>query len=143
MNEKQLRLKELDRLWLEYCRAIELDDPVRANQVVRDMILHCNRLLITVFDFMQAKTAAAANGWQSTSDKLKPANLAGNAALPVAELANELPVSTVKDSALPAAQQPTGDKYTCSECGRSFTSSHALRGHQRTHKYATAPTPTI
>jgi len=106
-SERQMRLNLLEGIRGLYLAAMAAGEVQQANGYVREMIPHCNRLLVPVVDYLNIQHLIKG-----------PDVPAAPAPAPSAE---------------PPPQSPG---FTCTECGRQFTEAARYYGHLSSHTRA-------
>jgi len=126
VNLLKLRFDVLRSYYEQYEQA--KDNPHLQNAIVCAMRMECDRLNISVVDYileMQAKQEKAA--------MTKPAEIESKEAAGKGAESRER-VAPTTGPVLPVA----GAAFTCNSCGKEFPTQKALSGHQKGHRKETA-----
>ncbi len=108
ITEKQMRENLLAALWGLFHKARQQQDTQLQNHYVRQMLPHCDRLHVSVIDYLHQQQADLPAGTDPPAPRA-PA---------------------------PAGQLPTPTSvggFTCAECGRQFTEAARYYGHLSSH----------
>lgn len=125
MNLLKLRFDVLRSYYEQYEQA--KDNPHLQNAIVCAMRMECDRLNISVLDYileMQAKSQKAAS--------TKPVEAASKEAAGKGPESRKR-VAPATGQVLPAA----GAAFACNSCGKEFPTQKALSGHQKGHRKET------
>ncbi len=126
MNLLKLRFDTLRSYYEQYEQA--KDNPHLQNSIVCAMRMECDRLNISIVDYileMQAKT--------QTTARTKPAETESKEAATKEPESRER-VAPASGPVLPAAS----GAFSCNSCGKEFPTQKALSGHQKGHRKETA-----